>query len=184
MGYIYLYTGTGGGKTANALGLALRTVGHGKKAVVIQFLKWRKDIGEVRIKDYLGDLYEIHQFGRAAWIGEETKTARFGEEEFKVECFTEQDRKLAEDALGFAGIVMVEQRPALLALDEVNLAAHWGLVNVGKVLELLSRVPSETSVVLTGRYAPQELIDRADFVNIVETVKMPKTFKPTAGIQY
>jgi cob(I)alamin adenosyltransferase len=52
------------------------------------------------------------------------------------------------------------------------------------VLELLSKVPDETTVVMTGRYAPQELIDRADFVNIVQDVKMPKKLKLTKGIQY
>ncbi|MCW4034018.1 MAG: cob(I)yrinic acid a,c-diamide adenosyltransferase, partial [Candidatus Bathyarchaeota archaeon] len=46
MGYIYLYTGTGGGKTANALGLALRSVGHRRRVVLIQFLKWWKNTGE------------------------------------------------------------------------------------------------------------------------------------------
>jgi len=53
MGYIYLYTGTGGGKTANALGLALRSVGHNKSVIIIQFLKWKKDIGEYLVKDKL-----------------------------------------------------------------------------------------------------------------------------------
>src|SRR4030067_125930 len=105
MGYIYLYTGTGGGKTANALGLALRSVGHNKKVVIIQFFKWRKDIGEYMIKDKLGSLYEI------------------------------------------------------------NLAVYWKLLEVKEVLELLNNVPEETTVVMTGRYAPQELIDKADFVN-------------------
>ncbi len=85
MGYIYLYTGNGGGKTANALGLALRSVGHKKSVVIIQFLKWRKDIGEYLIKDKLGSCYEIYQFGRPVWLGNEEKTEVFGEEEFRVE---------------------------------------------------------------------------------------------------
>jgi cob(I)alamin adenosyltransferase len=72
----------------------------------------------------------------------------------------------------------------LLVLDEINLAVHWKLLDIKDVLELLEDVPEETTVVLTGRYAPQELIDRADFVNIVQDVKMPKHFKPIAGIQY
>jgi cob(I)alamin adenosyltransferase len=69
MGYIYLYYGTGGGKTANALGLALRSVGHNKKVVIIQFLKWKKDIGEYLIKERLVPFYEIYQFGTGslAW---------------------------------------------------------------------------------------------------------------------
>jgi cob(I)alamin adenosyltransferase len=69
-------------------------------------------------------------------------------------------------------------------LDEINLAAHWKLLEIKDILDLLSHVPEETTVVLTGRYAPQELIDKADFVNIVQEVKMLKTFKLTEGIQY
>jgi cob(I)alamin adenosyltransferase len=184
MGYIYLYTGMGGGKTANALGLALRTVGHGRKAVIIQFCKWRKDTGEYLIKGKLGDLYEIYQFGREVWLGIAQKTEEFGGEKFKVEGVTDRDRELAEDALAFAAKIMQEKKPHLLVLDEVNLAAHWKLLDVKRVLEFLNRVPEETSVVLTGRYAPQELIDRADFVNLVQDVKMPEKFTPTEGIQY
>jgi cob(I)alamin adenosyltransferase len=184
MGYIYLYTGTGGGKTANALGLALRSLGHNKSVVIIQFFKWRKDIGEYMIKDKLGPLYEIYQFGRPAWLGEEEKTAEFAGEKFKVEGIKNQDKQLAGKALEFAVQVLKEKKPHLLVLDEINLAVFWKLLEVKEVLELLDNVPEETTVVMTGRYAPQELIDKADFVNVIQDVKMPKRFKLTEGIQY
>jgi len=182
-GYIYLYYGTGGGKTANALGLALRSVGHGKKVVIIQFLKWKKDIGEYLIKNQLKPYYEIYQFGREAWLGEEEKVAEFGDEKFNVETVKNQDKALAKKALDFAAKVLVE-KPHLLILDEINLAVQWRLLEVKDVLKLLDKVPEETTVVLTGRLAPEELINRADFVNVVQEVKMPKRFKPTPGIQY
>ncbi|MBM4400344.1 MAG: cob(I)yrinic acid a,c-diamide adenosyltransferase [Crenarchaeota archaeon] len=184
MGYVYLYYGTGGGKTANALGLALRSVGHGKSVVIIQFFKWRKDIGEYLIKDRLAPNYEIYQFGREAWLGEEEKTAEFGGENFEVESIKDSDKALARKALRFALQIMQEKKPHLLVLDEAALAVHWKLLDVKKVLELLDKVPEETTVVITGRYASQELVDRADFVNIVQDVKMPKHFKLTEGIQY
>ena len=184
MGYVYLYYGTGGGKTANALGLALRSVGHGKSVVIIQFFKWRKDIGEYLIKDRLAPNYEIYQFGREAWLGTEDKTEEFAGENFEVESVKENDKDLARKALNFALKIMTEKKPHLLVLDEVALAAHWNLLEVKNVLELLDKVPEETTVVITGRCAPQELIDRADFVNIVQDVKMPKDFKLTEGIQF
>jgi cob(I)alamin adenosyltransferase len=184
MGYIYLYTGTGGGKTANALGLALRSVGHGKTVVIVQFCKWRKDTGEYLVKDKLGGLYEIYLFGREVWLGKEGKTEEFGGEKFKVESINDVDRQLAEKGLKFAAKIMMEKKPHLLVLDEVNLAAHWKLLEVKAVVELLSKLPEETTLVMTGRYAPQELIDRADFVNLVQDVKMPKKFNLTKGIQY
>ena len=151
--------------------------------VIIQFLKWKKDIGEVLIKDQLKPHYEIYQFGREAWLGEEGKVARFGDERFDVEAVKSQDKELADKALDFAAKALAK-KPHLLVLDEIGLAAQWKLLDVEDVLELLSKVPEETTVVLTGRLAPKELIDRADFVNRVEEVKMPKRFKPTAGIQY
>ncbi len=111
-------------------------------------------------------------------------TQEFSGEKFQVEGVTDRDRELAEDALAVAAKIMLEKKPHLLVLDEVNLGAYWKLLDVGKVLELLNIVPKETTVVMTGSYAPQELIDRADFVNVVQHVKMPNSFKATEGIQY
>jgi ATP:corrinoid adenosyltransferase len=81
MGYIYLYTGIGRSKTANALGLALRSVGHGHKVVIIQFLKWWKNTGEYKILHKLEAFYEIYLFNREGWIG--------------LDNLNEEDRKLA-----------------------------------------------------------------------------------------
>jgi cob(I)alamin adenosyltransferase len=184
MGYIYLYTGTGGGKTANALGLALRSIGHNQKVVIIQFLKWRKDTGEYLVQKKLGNKYEIYQFGREAWLGKKNKTEEFGGENFKIEGTTDRDKELAEDGLAFAAKIMQEEKPNLLVLDEINLAAYWNLLSLKRILEFLNAIPVETTIVMTGRFAPQELLDRADFVNIVQDVKMPKNFKLTKGIQY
>ena len=182
-GYVYLYYGSGGGKTANALGLALRSVGHGRKVVIIQFLKWKKDIGEYLIKDRLEPYYEIYQFGREAWLGEEDKKAEFGGEEFSVEAAKTEDKELARKALDFAGQVL-KKKPHLLVLDEITYALQWKLLELEDVLRLLEVVPEETTVVLTGRSAPKKLVERADFVNLVEVVKMPKSFGLTEGIQY
>jgi len=183
MGYVYLYYGTGGGKTANALGLALRCVGHHKKVVIIQFLKWKKDTGEYLIKDKLKPYYEIYQFGREAWLGEEDKVAEFGGEKFIIESPKSEDKALAKEGLDFAREVL-KRKPHLLVLDEINLATQWKLLKVEDVLKLLESVPRETTVVMTGRSAPRELIDRADFVNVVQEIKTPKRFELTQGIQY
>lgn len=184
MGYVYLYVGTGGGKTANALGLALRSVGHNKRVVIVQFFKWKKDTGEVLVKDKLKPYYEIYQFGREAWLGEKDQTAEFAGEKFTVEGVKAHDRKLAKEALDFAEKMMLEKKPHLLVLDEVALAAHWKMLDVKDVLKMLQNVPAETTVVMTGRMAPKELVERADFVNEVTQVKMPEKSELTEGIQY
>lgn len=79
---------------------------------------------------------------------------------------------------------MKEKKPELLVLDEVNLALYCQLLDVREVLRFLDRLPKETDVVLTGRFAPKELMDRADFVNEIKDVKFPKTIVTTRGIQY
>jgi cob(I)alamin adenosyltransferase len=170
MGYIYLYTGTGGGKTANALGLALRSVGHERKVVIIQFLKWWKNTGEYKIREKLQPFYEIYMFGRDGWIG--------------LDNLGEEDRKLTQEGLEFARKVVEEKKPHLLVLDEINLALHCKMLEIEEVLEFLDSVPEETDVVLTGRYAPKELMDRADFVNEVRDLKHPEEMVTTKGIQY
>jgi cob(I)alamin adenosyltransferase len=170
MGHSYLYTGTGAGKTTNALGLALRSVGHKRKVIVVQFLKWWKNTGEYKIRNMLAPYYEIYQFGRRGWIG----LSNLGEE----------DRKLAEKALKFAERTVRQKKPHLLILDEINLALHCNLLDVEDVLKFLYKVPKKTDVVLTGRYAPKGLIDKVDFVNEVVDVKYPREMITTKGIQY
>jgi len=170
MGYIYLYTGTGAGKTTNALGLALRSVGHRRKVIIIQFLKWWKNIGEYKIRKKLFPYYEIYQFGRKGWIG--------------LKNLTEEDKKICKEALEFTKKIVREKKPNLLILDEINLALHCKLLDLKDVLDFLDNLPKKTDVVLTGRYAPKELIRRADFVNEIKLVKMPRKMVTTKGIQY
>src|SRR3972149_812414 len=158
-GTIYLYTGEGGGKTTNALGLALRCLGHGYKVVIIQFLKWWKNTGEYKFKRLMPNKYEIHQFGRKGWIGLKNLTAK--------------DKQLCQKALDMAK-KKAQEKPKLLVLDEINLALDCKLLDVNEVIEFLKTVPKETNVVLTGRRAPQELIEFSDFVNEVKDIKHPK----------
>ncbi len=169
-GHVYLYIGTGAGKTANALGLALRSVGHKHKVIIIQFMKWWKNTGEFKIQKMLAPYYEIYQFGRKGWIG--------------LSNLNDEDKKLAEKALKFAEKITNEKKPSLLVLDEINLALYCQLLDVREVIDFLNRIPKNTDVVLTGRFAPQELIERADFVNEVKDVKYPKNMVTTIGIQY
>jgi len=168
-GTIYLYTGEGGGKTTNALGLALRCLGHGYKVVIIQFLKWWKNTGEYKFKKILPENYEIYQFGRKGWKG--------------LKNLTEKDRELCRKALNMAK-KKAKERPKLLVLDEINLALDCKLLDVEEVIDFLKTVPKETNVVLTGRRAPQELIKFADFVNEVIDIKHPNEIPTVEGIQY
>lgn len=168
-GTVYLYTGEGAGKTTNALGLALRCLGHGYNVVIIQFLKWWKDTGEYKFRKKFPSQYQIFQYGRKGWIG--------------LGKLNERDRKLAQEGLEFAKKI-VKQKPRLLVLDEINLALHCKLLDVNEVIEILKTVPKQTSVVLTGRYAPRELVKFADFVNEILDIKHPEEIPTEKGIQY
>lgn len=166
---IYLYTGEGAGKTTNALGLALRSLGHGHRVVMIQYLKGRKNIGEYKFQKFFKEKYKVYQFGQPSFIDLKNPGKR--------------DIDLAKKGLEFI-LKIVKQKPHLLILDEINLAAAYGLINVNEAIRTIKKVPKSIDIVLTGRYAPKKFIDFADYVNEVSIVKMPKKFDNKKGIQY
>ena len=170
-GYIHLYTGDGEGKTITAFGLALRAVGHGYKVIIIQFMKGRKDVGEYKIRERLQPEYEIYQFGREEFVDLRNPDP--------------VDRELAQKALEFAREAL-KRKPRVLVLDEINLAVAAGLVKLEDVLRLLDEVPEETVVVLTGRNAPKELMEKADLVTVMKDVKHPmrRGVPARRGIEY
>jgi len=169
-GNIILYTGNGGGKTAAALGLALRTAGHGKKAVIVQFMKGRRYVGEYRIMERLSPNYEIRQFGREGFVD--------------LKDPSEQDKALAQEGLAFAREAAAK-KPATLVLDEINLAAAVGLISVKDALDLLRFIPAGTIAILTGRNAPKGLMDYSDYVVEVKDLKRPAKDMPAReGFEY
>jgi len=170
-GLVHLYTGEGEGKSITAFGLALRAVGHGYKVIIVQFMKGRKDIGEYKIKERLNPEYEIHQFGRREFINLENPDP--------------VDLKLAEEGLSFAKEAL-KRKPHLLVLDEINLAVSTGLLKLEDVLDLLEEIPPSTTVVLTGRRAPKELIAQADLVTEMREIKHPikRGVPARKGIEY
>lgn len=170
MGLIHVYTGNGGGKTTSALGLAMRAVGHNQKVIVIQFLKGRKNIGEYKIQKKLAPYYEVHQFGTKEFIDPKKPKPK--------------DIELAGKGLEFAREAL-KRKPNLLILDEINYAMAWNLLKVEDVLDFLKKIPKRTNVILTGRYAPDEIINRADIVTTVEDIKgMKKRMPPKKGYEY
>jgi len=169
-GNIILYTGNGGGKTAAALGIALRGAGHKKKIVMVQFMKGRKDTGEYMAKGRLAPELEITQFGRVGFVD--------------LKNPSREDKELAKEGLEYAKDAM-KKKPDTLILDEVNLAAAIGLLDPKDVISFLKYIPSETIVILTGRNAPSEFINYADYVVELKDVKRPaKEIPPRKGFEY
>lgn len=171
---LHVYTGKGEGKTLTAFGLALRALGHKQRVAIIQFMKGRKDIGEYMIRKKLGCDYSIHQFGTKEFI--DVKKPR------------EIDYKLAKKGFEYVKMIMKSTKtaPQLLVLDEINLAMSIGLLKTEEVLEFLKNIRKKTTIVLTGRNAPQCIMNIADLVTKMKEVRHPyrKGIYAKEGIEY
>jgi cob(I)alamin adenosyltransferase len=157
-GLVQLYTGNGKGKTTAALGLGLRAAGHGFVVYMIQFMKGQINYGELEAVKLLPN-FTIRQFGRPDFVDKSNPDPI--------------DIKLAQEALTHAKIIIEEGKVDFLILDEVNIALDFGLILVDEVIQLIKSRPATMELILTGRYAPQALIDVADLVSEVREVKHP-----------
>ena len=168
-GYIQVYTGTGKGKTTAALGLALRAAGAGLTVFIAQFIKKKRCSEHIALERF-NDLITYRHYGTgllrdAAPSGEAIDAAQKGFEEVR-------------------GIV-ASGRYDLVILDEINTAAHYNLVSVEGILGLLDAKPSGTEMVLTGRYADDRVMERADLVTEMKEIKhyYKKGVKARKGIE-
>lgn len=170
-GLIQVYTGNGKGKTTAAFGLALRAVGRGLKVYAIQFIKGGFDYGELYVVDRLPNL-KLEAFGRGKFVTEKPAD--------------KADVKAAEEALALAEKVVKSGEYDIVILDEINVALHLELIKVEKVLKLLKNKPKHVELLLTGRYAPNEIIEVADLVTEMKEIKHPysKGYEARKGIEY
>ncbi len=155
-GTVQVYTGDGKGKTTAALGLGLRAWGHGARVLVIQFMKGRINYGELEAAQRL-DGFDIEQYGRETFVDRDEPAA--------------EDVALAREALARARQVVNANEYDLVILDEVNVAADYGLIKTEDVLDLIAKKPREMELVLTGRSAPAEFVAAADLVSDVREIK-------------
>ncbi len=170
-GLVQVYTGSGKGKTTAALGLALRAAGHGFKTYIIQFMKGWPDYGELFSIECLPTV-SLRQFGRAEFVDKENPDP--------------EDVRMAHDALRHAAEAMESDEYDILILDEINVALDFGLLALEEALRLLDAKPPTLELVLTGRNAPPEIIQRADLVTEMLAIKHPfaKGVEARKGIEY
>ncbi len=170
-GLVQVYTGDGKGKTSAAFGLALRAVGRGFKVYVIQFIKGGFDYGELYVIDRLPNL-TLKTFGRGKFI-----TSKQPEKE---------DMKLANDALKLAKEIVERGENDVVILDEINVAINLKLVDLEEVLNMIHKKPSHVELVLTGRNAPEDILELADLVTEMKEIKHPfkKGQQARIGIEY
>ena len=170
-GLIQVYTGNGKGKTSAAFGLALRAIGRNMKVMIIQFIKGGFDYGE-RYSTRLLTHLTLKAYGRGKFITEKPPE--------------EADVKLATEAMTAAKEAVSSGKYDVVILDEINVAADLGLVQVQAVVELAQQKPRHVELVLTGRNAPKEFIKIADLVTEMKEIKHPynQGVAPRRGIEF
>lgn len=153
---ILIFTGNGKGKTTAALGMALRATGHGLRVLVIQFVK-ESETGEIFAAEKIDNM-KIIQTG----LGFLPKT--------NTPEFTKH-KQAAENGLTLAAESIGSGNYDLIILDEICLTINKGLLKEKDVAEIIAKAEPKLSIVLTGRDAPQKLIDLADTVSNIECIK-------------
>ena len=173
-GLIVVYTGNGKGKTTAALGIALRSVGHGHRVGMIQFIKGEWYYGELTSSKRLEPEFELIAAGKG-FVG-----------------ILDDDHSLAEHQTAAKNAVVLAKNKItsgeydVIILDEINYAIKLSLIPKEDVISLLKLAPRQTTIVLTGNYALPEIIDMADLVTEMKEIKHPyrSGLKAKEGIDY
>jgi len=174
IGLIVVLTGKGKGKTTSALGMALRAAGHGMKVCIIHFMKGDMYAGELDGIKMLGPNVEVHLMGKG-FCGIQGNPYPYKEH-----------RANAQDAIKLARDKISSEAFDMVILDEVNNALHLKLVDLPQVMDLIDIKPPLMHLILTGRDAHPEIIERADTVSEVREVKhaFRKDIEPQKGIDF
>lgn len=171
-GLIIVNTGNGKGKTTAALGMVMRSLGHGYKVAIVQFIKGAWEPSEKRVFSHWPDQLEFHAMGEGfTW---ETQ---------------DRDRDLEKANAAWEKSLEFIRNPEfkLLLLDEINIALKLGYLQVEQILAGLAEKPRDKHIILTGRGAPPALIEKADLVTEMTLIKHPfkdQGIKAQAGIEY
>jgi len=154
-GYIHVYTGNGKGKTTAALGLALRAAGAGKMVFIAQFVKGMHYAELDALKRFEPEI-TVKQFGRDCFIRHEPQ---------------EEDFALAKQGLAEVAEKIRSGMYDVVILDEACTALYYKLFLMSDLLDIIISRPESMEIVITGRYAPPELIEVAELVTEMREVK-------------
>ncbi|MDR6832291.1 MULTISPECIES: cob(I)yrinic acid a,c-diamide adenosyltransferase [unclassified Sphingopyxis] len=171
-GLVIVHNGPGKGKTSAALGMAIRAIGHDMKVGVVQFVKGAMTTGEKAVFDRFPDLIEFKPMGEGfTWDTQD----RARDITVTRAAWDEVKRMIADPSY------------AMVIADELNIVLRYDYLPVDEVLATLAVKPHMTHVIITGRNAPQSLIDAADLVTEMTQVKHPfreQNVKAQRGIEF
>ena len=156
-GFTQIYTGNGKGKTTAALGQAVRAAGNGFRSYILMLMK-EFPYNEVFALSALKDFITIEQVGKDDYV-------------YRKELPPQEEKMKAASALERAKEKMLRGNYELIILDEVLVATYFGLITVDDILLLINEKPFDVELILTGRYCPKEIIDKADLVTEMKEVK-------------
>ncbi|MGI6604401.1 MAG: cob(I)yrinic acid a,c-diamide adenosyltransferase [Firmicutes bacterium] len=176
-GYVQIYTGDGKGKTTAAIGLSIRALGAGKKVLFLQFMK-QPTYSEHKILADLGPELRVVSLGKPYFIARRDQidpetVASFGE---GLVVFDPGEPpadyvELIDQGLELARVAITKGTYDVVVLDELNVVLNLGLIRTDRVLNLLAQRAPTVEVVITGRGAPNELIEAADLVTEMREIK-------------
>ncbi|MFP4664657.1 MAG: cob(I)yrinic acid a,c-diamide adenosyltransferase [Bacteroidales bacterium] len=167
---IQVYTGNGKGKTTAAIGQAVRAAGRGLRVCIIQFMK--------------GQAYGEHSSLKSI---EKIDIVQAGTEDcIRKEEVEQKHIDAARQGLKIASAKIKSGDYEIVILDEINVAIWFGLIKLSDVMKLLNAKPDNIELILTGRYAAEEIISAADLVTEMKPVKHPYDQGLTArsGIEF
>jgi len=169
-GYIQVYTGNGKGKTTAAFGLALRAVGAGKKVYFAQFVKGKTYSEIETVTKYLPDI-TLKQYGRGCFIYKDP---------------AQEDIDAALVGLKEISEIISSANYDVVVLDEAIIAVYYRLFTIEQLIDVLNKKPEKTEIVITGRYAPKELLEIADLVTEMKEIKhyYQKGVEARKGIEF
>lgn len=170
-GLLVVHTGKGKGKSTAAFGLVFRSLGHGHKVAIVQFVKGKWETGERTVLDKFGDQVSLHTMGEGfTW---ETQDRQ-------------RDIAAARAAWEKAKDLIADDEHKLVLLDELNIVLRYNYLPVEEIVETLSNRPEDKHVVVTGRNAADELIEAADLVTEMTMIKHPfrSGVKAQPGIEF
>jgi cob(I)alamin adenosyltransferase len=158
-GLIHVITGNGKGKTTSALGEAMFAAAEGMQVLIVQFLKGRPGVGEIKALDAVDLPITLKQFGRGQFI--------------QGRACEPLDIYIAYQGLKYFSDAMESRLFDMIVLDEINVALDLDLLNIEDVLEVIERKPPGLHLILTGRNAPNRFIELADQVIEMKEIKHP-----------